>query len=116
MADTESLARWLKQLTTSAAGLDAATERLTATSAISEPPPLLDENDLAMLIRRLDESVAGVARHAGNISALSAELDQVSDQLRVAAADRCCPVCGGALDANRLIAQAMRRAEGHDHV
>jgi exonuclease SbcC len=84
-------------------------------AGISPPPAVVEWRPLVDLIRRIEEGEKLVSTCESATKSAEFNLSSAADDLRSGVEGRACPICGGALDAERLIARATVGLGVHDH-
>jgi hypothetical protein len=91
-------------------------ERVSAALAAAAPAPEpADSGAVSEAIGRLEACAAKAGKCESARDAAAARLEEAAADLGAKAAGSLCPICGGPLDADRLIASAVTGLGWHDH-
>lgn len=114
--DTEApLAALLRALQNTSAEIEQGKLLTASLQSLSPLPMAVDTAPLASIIKEFEKRSRDFATAKLTCAVASTDLKSVTDQIRTAAAQKVCSVCGGVLDADRLIAIAtVSRREGSD--
>jgi exonuclease SbcC len=115
LADANSLQALLGKLVRAEQRTRAEESKQAAVIAIQPPHSTIDTTPLESLVNRLDALSRQATEALAALNAIQAEAMQAADELREFAAGSHCPVCGGPLDAERLLAGAAAGVGGHSH-
>jgi exonuclease SbcC len=115
MADVGALQELMEELAASARNVALATARHAALQAVTSPPPVTPTEEITTVIAQLKQADREARLRTSELQAANAELASAAQELRTLATGRACPVCGIALDPDRIVARAAAALGGHDH-
>ncbi len=104
--DEAPLAALVEALEKASADIEQCKLLTASLGRLSPSPTVVDTQPLVTLIRELEIRAKNGEEATSACESASANLRSVAAQIRAAAAQNVCSVCGGALDADRLIAIA----------
>lgn len=111
--------RPLSMLTAGLLGCNAAMNRweqtLTALEAAGPPPVAVDARGMIELISQLETTAVQLERCQQDCTTINESLAVAAQELRSAAVDGSCSICGAPLDPDRVLARAAAGQEAHDH-
>jgi exonuclease SbcC len=84
-------------------------------AALAAPLQPVSTEEIERLVKQLRESAQRVRTLESELELAKRELAAAGEKLRAQAAGALCPVCGTALDADRLLERAAAGIGGHDH-
>jgi hypothetical protein len=112
--DDSRLRLLIESLGKAAAEVDRRANQTSAVSDISPPPTILDVSSLRTMIEQLTAVSNQLQDRATAFARAESARAEAESALREEAAESACPICGGPLDADRLLA-GVAVGEGHDH-
>ena len=114
LADLDTLRTLIERLTASAREAVVADGRNTLLSAVMPPPVAAPTEELEVFIAGLKRAAAEALSREADLEAARKEFETADEELRLQAAGSLCPICGGTLDPDRIVARAASGGR-HDH-
>ena len=112
---TEPLDDLIRRLSAGTSSVAACEECWAIVQSIAPPAEPLPTTLLESLVSNLEKADAEVVSQEAQCALAGDALDAARTELQIAAEGTLCPVCGGPLDADRLLAAAATGGGGHGH-
>lgn len=109
LQDEDSLSAVVSALDTAMQEVNQHHRLLNVANSLDTFPQPLPTEELKLLIDQFQQAEAVVDGERKNVDKIETELKQATEQLRTAAENQSCPVCGGPLEVDRLLQQATAR-------